>query len=180
MLQLPWHLYHIAMAFYSMIGGHPDNPQDCDPCCSRPQGARPGKLNKVNAWVNLNLCLCHKVFFSSRVALSASLTLVAHIHTPPLHEKGVGAFRTLHTSPGQYARAATGEWKGWSTNNVCMGGLRVSHCVPFIWAAQGLLWGSPGLQNRGEQDLLRIYGFEGEPGGRGGGVTRIRESKRRR
>ena len=48
---------------------------------------REAKLNKVNAWVNLNLCLCHKVFFSSRIALSASLTLVAHIHTPPLHEK---------------------------------------------------------------------------------------------
>ena len=114
MLQLPWHLYHIAMAFYSMIGGHPDNPQDCDPCCSRPQGARPGKLNKVNAWVNLNLCLCHKVFFSSRVALSASLTLVAHIHTPPLHEKG-------GSGPSAQApdnlRAATGawNWKGWST-----------------------------------------------------------------
>ena len=111
--------------------------------------SREAKLNKVNAWVNLNLCLCHKVFFSSRVALSASLTLVAHIHTPPLHEKrGSGPSAQAPDN----LRAATGEWKGWSTNNVCMGGLRVSHCVPFIWAAQGLLWGSPGLQNRGEQD----------------------------
>ena len=27
MIQLPWHLYHTAMTFYSMIGGHPDHPQ---------------------------------------------------------------------------------------------------------------------------------------------------------
>ena len=100
-------------------------------------------------WVNLNLCLCHKVFISSRVALSASLTLVAHIHTPPLHEKGGSG--TLHTSPGQPTGGHRGA-KGWSTNNVCIGDLRVSHCVPFIWADQGLLWGSSGLQNRGERE----------------------------
>ena len=111
MLQLPWHLYHIAMAFYSMIGGHPDNPQDYDPCCSRPQGARPGKLNKVNAWVNLNLCLCHKVFFSSRIALSASLTLVAHIHTPPLHEKGGSEPSTQAPDNLRAATGLGGEWK---------------------------------------------------------------------
>ena len=29
---------------------------------------------------------------------------------------------------------------------VCLGNLRVSQCVPLIRADQGLLWGSPGLQ----------------------------------
>ena len=36
-----------------------------------------------------------------------------------------------------------------------------------------------GFKTEENKTLLRIYGFEGEPGGRGGGETRIRESNYR-
>ena len=55
---------------------------------------------------------------------------------------------------------------------------------PCVSPSPGLLraCSGPALGFKTEENktLLRIYGFEGEPGGRGGGVTRIRESKRRR
>ena len=45
MPQLPWHLYHTAMIFYSMIGGNPDNPQEL-PIATHADGHREAKLNK--------------------------------------------------------------------------------------------------------------------------------------
>ena len=87
-----------------------------------PQGRPPreAKLNKVNAWVNLNLCLCHKVFISSRVAISASLALVAHIHTPPLHEKG--GSRPSTQAPGTAYGRPRGGAKAGVVNQSCLYG----------------------------------------------------------
>ena len=70
--------------------------------------------------------------------------------------------RRSHT-PGW--AGATGQRRGGhrSTNNVC-GDLRVSHSVPFIRADQGLLWGSSGLQSRGEQ--YKVLGIDGLTGNR--------------
>ena len=49
---------------------------------------------------------------------------------------------------------------------MCMGDLRVSHCVPFIRADQGLLWGSSALQNRGERESFTdLRGNQAEEGG---------------
>ena len=82
-------------------------------------------------------------------------------HTPPLLEKGASGHST-HKCPGSRGGA-----EGWSINHACLGDLRVSHCVPFIRADQELLWGSSGLQNRGERE-----GFTDLRGNReeGGGV----------
>ena len=70
--------------------------------------------------------------------------------------------------------------KGWPTNNVCLGDLRVSHCVPLIRADQGLLWGSFGLQNKGKQGRCTDVRFLGGSRPEGEGFTQIRESNRRR
>ena len=86
-----------------------------------------------------------------------------HPYPTPLSEKG---------APGQFTQVpgqpqGSGERRGGSTNNVCqLGALRVSPLCPFHQADQELLWGSSGLQNKGKREGLRIYGFEGEPGGR--------------
>ena len=61
-----------------------------------------------------------------------------------------------------------------------MGHLRVSHCVSLIRADQGLLWGSPGLENKGKQGRCTDVRFLGGSRREGEGFTRIPESKRRR
>ena len=81
-----------------------------------------------------------------------------------------GPPETLHTSVEAKYLSSHGAAKGWSTNNVCLGDLRVSHCDPFIRADQGLLWGSARLQNRGERGFS-FYGFEGAFDLQGGGAT---------
>ena len=69
---------------------------------SRPQ---PGSTS-ISVCVCVTKCSSHQGLLFH---VSASLTLVAHIHTPPLHEKGVGAFRTclLYTSPSPRDYAAS-------------------------------------------------------------------------
>ena len=49
-------------------------------------------------------------------------------------------------------------------------------CPPIRAGAQGLLWGGSGLEIEAGEELLRIYGFEGEPGGKAGVETRTCES----
>ena len=70
---------------------------------------------------------------------------------------------TLHKCRGRHGGAI----KGWPINNVCLGDLRVFHCVSFIRADQGLLGAALGFKTEENKKVLRIYGFEGEPGGRG-------------
>ena len=49
-----------------------------------------------------------------------------------------------------------------------LGALRVFHCVPFIRLIRSCFGAALGFKTRGNKKVLRIYGFEGEPGGRGG------------
>ena len=83
------------------------------------------------------------------VLFPASLALVPHIPTPPLHDSGSYEHST---------QALTATWvaprrsRGVVNQYVCLGDLRVSQCVPLIRADQGLLWGISGLQNRGERE----------------------------
>ena len=79
-------------------------------------------------------------------------------------------------------RRRPGGGLGLSTNTVTsvLGDLRVSHCVPFIRADQGTLWGSSGLQNKGKQGRCTDVRFLGGSRREGEGFTRIPESNRRR
>ena len=49
-----------------------------------------------------------------------------------------------------------------------LGALRVFHCVPFIRLIRSCFGAALGFKTRGNKKVLRIYGFEGESGGRGG------------
>ena len=71
--------------------------------------------------------------------------------------------------PGFRGRGAHG---GDST----VGGVRVSHCIPFIRADQGPLCGSSGLENKGKQDRCTDLRFLGGSRREGEGFTRIPES----
>ena len=64
---------------------------------------------------------------------------------------------TPHKSPGRHGGAN----KGWPTNNVCLGDLRVSLCAPLIRADQGPLCGSSGLENKGKQGQCMEVRFLG-------------------
>ena len=66
------------------------------------------------------------------------------------------------------------------TNNVCLGGLRVSLCGPLIKADQGPLCGSSGLENKGKQGQCTDVRVLGGSRRKGEGFTRIPESNRRR
>ena len=57
---------------------------------------------------------------------------------------------------------------------------QVSLCLPLIRADQGLLWGSPGLEDKGKQGRCTDVRFLGGSRREGEGFTRIPESKRRR
>ena len=49
-----------------------------------------------------------------------------------------------------------------------LGALRVFHRVPFIRLIRSCFGAALGFKTRGNKKVLRIYGFEGEPGGRRG------------
>ena len=68
----------------------------------------------------------------------------------------------VQQAPKPHPWAATGQRRGGqgTTNNVCLGDPRVSLCVPFIRADQGLLWGSStmvGFKTEENENVLRIF-----------------------
>ena len=108
---------------------------------------------------------CYNVLLSSGTALTALLAMVAHIHTPPLSEKGAPGQSTQ--VPGQPHGGRGSEGVGLPVMSV-LGALRVFHCVPFIRLIRSCFGAALGFKTRGNKKVLRIYGFEGESGGRGG------------
>ena len=87
-----------------------------------------------------------------------------HPYPTTLRERGSW---TIHISARAEPRRSGERWGG--STNVCFGCSNSVPLCPFHQADQELLWGSSGLQNKGKKEGftdLRIYGFEGEPGGR--------------
>ena len=129
---------------------------------------------------------CQHVFLQPVAALPSSLALVAHIPTPLVHY--VGAYRHSTQAPGVWRRPLTG-WPRARRRQQrgpgqlicpCGSSKSVPHCVSLIRADQGLLWGSPGLENKGKQGRCTDVRFLGGSRREGEGFTRISESNRRR
>ena len=77
-------------------------------------------------------------------------------------------FSSPHFVRGHAAALTSAGPKGGGQQTCLMVVPTVSYVFLLTRAVQGLLWGCSGPQNRREQFFLRIYGFEGELGGRRG------------
>ena len=86
---------------------------------------------------------------------------MAPIHTPPLSEKGAPGQSTQVPRQSHGGRGSDGVGLQW-------GAPIVSHCVPFIRLIKSCFGAALGFKTRENEKVLRIYGFEGESGGRRG------------
>ena len=89
------------------------------------------------------------MLLSSGTALTALLAMVAHIHTPPLSEKGAPGQSTQ--VPGQPHGGRGSEGVGLPIMSV-LGRSKTVPLCPFHQADQELLWGSSRLQNKGKRE----------------------------
>jgi hypothetical protein len=102
---------------------------------------------------------------------SASLALVPHIPTPPLHDRGSYRHSTqaLTATSGCGALSAEAGAEGGRVNQyVCLGDLKVSQCAPLIRALiRGCSGAALGFKTDDIKTFPQNHGFQGETGGRG-------------